>query len=292
MTKLFDGIKIGHYNDEHTGVSVILLENGCVCGVNVRGGAPGTKELALLSDDKANNRVDALTLCGGSAYGLEASFGVMEYLKNHGLGFPVLDKIVPIVPSAVIYDLNDKDYHYPTKEYGYLACENATDSLENGSIGAGKGATIGKVLGINNSQKSGICHYEVTLGDIKVIAILVVNAFGDVVKNGKIIAGANINGNFVDTENLLLNASETKLSNSNTTIGCILTNARLTKSQCNRVAKIAHNGLARSIYPVHTQFDGDTIFCLSTATKEVENPLLIEVASVKAVENAVWSLFN
>jgi len=285
------GFKVGHYNDEYTGVTVILSESGAIGGVDCRGGAPGTRETDLLKPEKMMDKVNAIVLSGGSAYGLEASCGVMEYLKNKGIGFKTTNKIVPIVSQAVIYDLNQKDYHYPTKEYGIKACENADNKLEFGNIGAGKGATVGKIRGMKNSCKSGIGAATIKVGGIVVTAIVCVNAFGDVIntETNEIIAGAKgKNGEFINTEDIMTKGDISKLLfGTNTTIGCILTNAKITKVQANKLASISHNGLARAIRPVHTDFDGDTMFCLSSGHMPVINFAMIQSATVQATEKAI-----
>lgn len=282
--KLPDGVKIGNVNDEYTGVTAIVFDKGCVCGCDVRGGAPGTRETALLSAEKANERVDAVLLCGGSAYGLEAACGAMKALYEEGKGVRVLDKIVPIVPAAVIYDLN-RGYHYPDAQMGYRAIKEAKSKVVGGKIGAGKGATVGKILGIEHCSESGLGIYKTTIDGVELVAVVVVNALGDVVKDGKIIAGAQINGKFIGTESLIDGSVDYR--GANTTIGCIITDAKLSKLQANKLASLAHNGLARTIYPVHTDFDGDALFCVSTGEKQVDF-VKLQVLAVKAVEQAIF----
>lgn len=280
-----DGVRIGNVNDEFTGVTAIVFDKGCVCGCDVRGGAPGTRETALLGNDKANDHVDAVMLCGGSAFGLIAPCGGMRALKEEGKGVSVLDKRVPIIPAAVIYDLNDKEYHYPTEEMGYKAVKDAKNIIESGKIGAGKGATVGKIMGIDCCSPSGLGIGRIKVGNAEVIAVMVVNAFGDVRLDGKIIAGARFNGGFIDTTEAIKNA-DIGGQGANTTIGCIITDAKLSKVQANRLASIAHNGLAKTIFPVHTDLDGDTVFCASVGDKEVDI-IRLQVACVEAVEAAV-----
>ena len=291
MRKLPEGFLIGHSNDEYTGVTVILSEKGAVCGVDVRGGAPGTHETDCLRNEKMMQQVNAVALCGGSAYGLGAVAGVMEYLKEQKIGYPVMDKIVPIVPGAVIYDLNDKDYHYPTAKFGYDAAKSAKpDDVRQGKIGVGKGATVGKILGLAGSCPSGLGIATVKAGDATVTAVVCVNALGDIIdaKSGAILAGAkDENGNFVGTEKFILDHSDlSPVSGANTTIGCILTDAKISKQQANKIASYAHNGLAKTISPVHTDFDGDTLFCLSSCLTETDF-LALQIAAEKAVEQAV-----
>lgn len=284
------GFKIGHYDDEYTGVTVILSESGATGGVDCRGGAPGTRETDLLHNEKMMQKVNAIVLSGGSAYGLASTCGVMEYLRQKGVGYKSLGKIVPIVCGAVLYDLNQKEYHYPTAEYGLKACQNASKTTVFGNIGAGKGATVGKIRGIKNACKSGIgAATEKVLG-VTVTAIVAVNAMGDIVDDeGKIIAGAKgKNGEFIDTEKCLAEGDVLKLAfGTNTTIGCILTDAKLDKVDVNRLASISHNGLARAIRPVHTMYDGDTMFCMASGKRPVANLAVLQSAVVHATERAI-----
>ena len=284
-----NGIRIGHAQNEYTGVTVILSERGCVAGVDVRGGAPGTRETDLLKNEKAADKINAVVLTGGSAYGLASSIGVMDYLKEKKAGYKVGSKVVPLVSSAVIYDLNDKEYHYPDDKMGYVACQNATGSPAFGQVGVGVGATVGKIRGIKYASKSGIGAYTVKCAGIIVTAVVAVNALGDVTdENGKIIAGAKGKDGFIDTEKAILDADVSKiLFGTNTTIGCIITNAKIDKVGANKIASIAHNGLARSIRPVHTDYDGDTIFCMSTGKVPVLNFAILQSAAVVAMENAI-----
>lgn len=284
------GFKIGHYDDEYTGVTVILSESGATGGVDCRGGAPGTRETDLLHNEKMMQKVNAIVLSGGSAYGLASTCGVMEYLRQKGVGYKSLGKIVPIVCGAVLYDLNQKEYHYPTAEYGLKACQNASKTTVFGNIGAGKGATVGKIRGIKNACKSGIgAATEKVLG-VTVTAIVAVNAMGDIVDDeGKIIAGAKgKNGEFIDTEKCLAEGDVLKLAfGTNTTIGCILTDAKLDKVDVNRLASISHNGLARAIRPVHTMYDGDTMFCMASGKRPVANLAVLQSAVVRATARAI-----
>jgi len=284
------GFKIGHYDDEFTGVSVILATDGAVGGVDCRGGAPGTRETDLLHNEKMMQKINAVVLSGGSAYGLASTVGVMEYLKEQGKGYRTMGKIVPIVCGAVLYDLNQKEYHYPTAEYGLKACQNAAKTLDFGNIGAGKGATVGKIRGLKNACKSGIGAATVKVLGVTVTAIVAVNAMGDVVdETGKIIAGAKgRNGEFIDTEKCLASGDAMKLLlGTNTTIGCVITDAKLSKVEANSIASISHNGLARAIRPVHTMYDGDTMFCMASGKRPVVNLAIIQSAAVEATRQAI-----
>ena len=287
------GIKIGHFNDDFTGVTVIMSEKGCVAGVDVRGGAPGTRETDLLRPEKAMEKINAVVLAGGSAYGLASTCGVMEYMRERGIGYKIGKKVVPIVCGAVIFDLNDGEYHYPTAEWGYKACENAQSKrLSFGQSGVGKGATVGKIRGIRHAQKSGLGAATVKAGGCVVTAIVAVNAMGDITDGkGNILAGALDNkGGHVGTERCLREGKWfTLLTGANTTIGCIMTNAKLSKVEANKLASIAHNAYAEHISPVHTDYDGDTIFTMNTGVRRPLNFLLLEIAAKEAMGRAIMN---
>ena len=290
-----NGLKVGQAENVNakTGVTVVLAENGAVC-VDVRGAAPGTRETDLLDPVNAMEKVQAVVLSGGSAFGLEAASGVMDWLEEKNIGFDVGVTKVPIVPSAVLFDLGYGDaFTRPDKAMGRQACENASDSiLLEGDHGAGCGATVGKLRGMEYCSNSGIGSWcEATENGIKVAALIAVNAFGDVYEDGKIIAGTkDDNGNFISTEDGVLQMAESlSFSGKNTTIGIIATNVKLTKAQAKKVAGMAHDGLARCIRPIHTTMDGDTLFCLST--EELEMPAapvdVVGILAAKATEKAV-----
>ena len=290
------GLKVGQAENPaaKTGVTVVIAENGAVCGVDVRGAAPGTRETDLLDPVNAMEKVQAVVLSGGSAFGLEAASGVMDWLEEKNIGFDVGFTKVPIVPAAVLFDLGYGDtFTRPDKAMGRQACENASDSvLMEGDYGAGCGATVGKLRGMDFCSNSGIGSWcEATENGIKVAALIAVNAFGDVYENGTIIAGTkDNNGSFISTEEGVLQmASSLSFSGQNTTIGIIATNVKLTKAQAKKVAGMAHDGLARCIRPIHTTMDGDTLFCLST--EEIELPAapvdVVGILAAKATEQAV-----
>ena len=288
--KIPAGFKIGHAQDDYTGVTAIICKRGAVAGFSCLGGAPASKEVELLRSEKMVQKVHAVALSGGSAYGLEASCGVMNYLRDNKIGFALNNKVIPIVPALSIFDLNDKDYHYPNIEMGYQACVNADKKLEFGNVGAGRGATAGKIRGIKNACKTGIGAATLTLAGINVTAIVVTNPLGDICnQQGEIIAGAKgKKGTFINTEKCLVNSEYLKiLLGTNTTIGCILTDAKLTKAQANKLAQVAHDGLARVIRPVHTDYDGDAFIVLSNNRKPILNTLPLHVGVVNAVEQAV-----
>ncbi|WP_061994561.1 P1 family peptidase [Clostridium sp. ATCC 25772] len=297
-------IKVGHCENHKggTGCTVVLCEEGATGGVAVRGGAPGTRETDLLNPTEMIEKIHAVVLSGGSAFGLDASCGVMEYLESKNIGFDVGVTKVPIVCSAVLFDLTIGDSKIrPDKKMGYEACvfsETNTRDL-NGNVGAGCGATIGKVLGPNFSMKSGLGSYAIQIGDLKIGAMVAVNAFGDVIdpSTGEILAGVldYKKLNFLNTEDVLIKEYENKNNrfNGNTTIGLIVTNAILSKSETNKIASIAHNGFAKTIYPVHTMYDGDTIFAMATnivkadvSTVGMLASKVMEKAVINAIENA------
>ena len=288
-----DGIRIGHAQDEYTGVTCILTDKA-VGGVSVRGGAPGTRETDMLRADKSQGFVDAVVLSGGSAYGLEAACGVADYLRDRGIGFSVGNKIVPLVAQAILFDLNDAEYRYPDKAMGYKAAADAKSVGVNfGRVGAGRGATVGKIMGAAGACAGGIGAATLKFGEVIVTAVIAVNAVGDVYEHrtGKIIAGAKTpDGRFLNAVECLTNGLFAAQAGANTTIGCVMTNAKLDKTQTNKLAAIAHDGLAMSIRPVHTDADGDTIFALSQGDKAADFNIVCALAAEAtafAVENSV-----
>ncbi|AOR22847.1 P1 family peptidase [Clostridium taeniosporum] len=292
-----NGIKLGHAQDKQggTGCSVVICENGATGGVDVRGGAPGTRETDLLNPMEMVDKIHAVVLSGGSAFGLDASSGVMEYLENKNIGFDVTVAKVPIVCQAVLFDLSFGNPNVrPDKSMGIRACLNAEEySYDiNGNIGAGFGATVGKFLGPDYAMKGGLGTYAIKVGDLEVGAIVAVNCLGDVInpKNLNIISGAyDRNKNkFLNTENLLLSTLEKPINpfKGNTTIGLIVTNANFTKAEANKVASMAHNGYARTIYPSHTMFDGDTIFTMAT-NKISADVTTVGMIAAKVMEKAI-----
>ena len=269
------GIKVGHFTrtERPTGCTVILTEAGAVAGVDVRGSAPGTIETDLLSPVNLVEQVNAVFLSGGSAFGLDVATGVRQYLFEKRIGYPTRAANVPIVPGAILYDLNvgDKPEIWPTADCGYRASQSASDGpVAEGNVGAGAGATIGKSGGGGGPMKGGMGTASITLADGLVVAALVaVNAVGDVVDpaTGKVVAGVrSADGKgLADSRKILRGGRPVDAQpGQNTTIGVVATNARLTKVQAAKVAQMAHDGLARAIYPAHTMGDGDTIFALAT----------------------------
>jgi L-aminopeptidase/D-esterase-like protein len=267
------GIRVGHATDLEaaTGCTVVLCEQGAVGGVEVRGFAPGTRETDLLHPLATVQEVHAVLLTGGSAFGLAAAEGVVRFLEERGVGFDAGVARVPIVPAAVIFDLalGRADVR-PTPEMGYAACQGATSGpVEEGTVGAGTGATVGKLYGMAGAMKGGVGSWAVRLpGGATVAALVVVNAVGDVLNpDGTVLAGARDpqTGRFIGSSLLLERGKAWPL---NTTVGVVATDARLDKVECNRLARIAHHGLSRAVHPSHTSFDGDTFFALATGTAQ------------------------
>jgi L-aminopeptidase/D-esterase-like protein len=294
------GVKVGHFTDKRrpTGCTVILFDKGAVAGVDVRGSAPGTRETDLLRPTNTVNRVNAILLSGGSAYGLDAATGVMRFLEERGEGYKVGPLVVPIVPAAILFDLGLGDSKIrPDAEAGYRACLDATNGpVIEGSAGAGAGATVGKLFGVKHAMKSGIGTASVQVGgtDIIVAAIVAVNAVGDVYNphDGRLLAGARNS----DGKSLINAMQQIKQgygvraqAGTNTTIGVVATNAAFTKTQATKIAQMAHDGYARAIRPVHTAFDGDAIFsaCTCTSSQRVEVSMIGAIAAEAMAEAIV-----
>lgn len=276
-----------------TGVTVILSPTGAVGGVSVRGKAPATRETDLLKSENSVEKVNAIVLSGGSAFGLEASSGVMEYLHEKGFGYDAGAYKVPIVSGASLFDLEYKAFAYPDKKMGYIACQNAVEIKEiSGNIGAGSGATVGKVMGMKFAGKGGLGVVTSKMGKLEMSAVVAVNAFGNVYKkdSNEFLSGCTLLGKNINIEESILKFSKLKSKFGNTTIGCIVTNAKLTKSQCNGLADSTHDAFARCIKPVHTAFDGDCIFAISSGEVEANFVVLQTLATelmCKAIEKAV-----
>jgi L-aminopeptidase/D-esterase-like protein len=290
------GIKIGNFQDLNgpTGCTVVICEEGASAGVDVRGGAPGTRETDLLNPVNLVDKIHAVTLAGGSAFGLDASGGVMKYLEEKNVGFDVKVTKVPIVCSAVLFDLAiGKHSIRPDKLMGYKACENAElNECKEGNVGAGTGATVGKVLGSEYSMKGGLGCYAIQVGELQVGACIAVNCFGDIIdpSTGQIIAGAlkEDKKTFADTEATMISRySEKKnLFSGNTTIGVVATNGKFTKSEMNKIASMSHNGYARTMRPAHSMVDGDTIFTMATGKIEADINV-VGLLAARVVEQAV-----
>lgn len=292
-------VLVGHWTDlpNATGCTVVLVPKGAVGGVEVRGSAPGSRETDLLRPTALIQQVHAVVLSGGSAFGLATADGVMRWLAERGIGFRIGQAVVPIVPAAILFDLNLGDPHKarPGAEEGYRACQSARSGpVEEGSVGAGTGATVGKALGMARAIKGGLGTASLRLGQGVVVAALVaVNAVGDVVEPGagRILAGPRREDgrSFHSTVDLLLRGETlARAPQSNTTIGVVATNARLTKAQANKLAVHAQDGLALAVRPCHTMRDGDCFFVLATgeSTETVDLDRL-GVAVTQVVAEAV-----
>ena len=306
--KQIPGFRIGNAQNLEggSGCTVVVCEKGAKAGVSVKGGGPATRETDLLDPQKMVQEIYGLCLSGGSAYGLDAASGVMRYLEEKNIGFDVGMGIVPIVPAACLFDLNIGDFKCrPDADMGYQACVDSEnwyctdfEPFTGGNIGAGTGATIGKFKGFSCLMKSGLGAYAIQSGELMIGAVVAVNALGDVfdVCTGKEIAGmlAEDGLSFESTSQAMWNSVhvEKNVFNGNTTIGFLITNADLTKEQCNKLADMAHDGYARAIRPVHLSVDGDTVFCLARGDVKVSPDALGDLGAyvmAKAINDAVRS---
>ena len=286
-----DGIRVGHATDSdaRTGCTVIICPEGATAGVDVRGAAPGTRETESIQPGRLVEKAHAILLTGGSAFGLDAAGGVVQYLEENDIGFPAGSVRVPIVPAAVVFDLHVGDAHVrPDKQMGYQACVDASDvPVVMGVVGAGTGATVGKAPGVMPSVGgvgSACRHLE---NGLIVAAITVVNALGNVVNpvTGEIVAGGKIDGSFVDITERLLDANI--VPGTNTTIGVVATNATLSVAEATRVAEMAHDGMARAIRPSHTMFDGDTLFTLATGVHTGSSVNSVGILAAEVVAESI-----
>ena len=276
-----------------TGCTVIICEQGAVAGVDVRGGSPGTRETDVLKPSSLNQSIHAIMLAGGSAFGLDAASGAMKFLENKGIGIDVKVAKVPIVCGAILFDLKCGDPKIrPDIQMGYEACQNAyIERPKEGNYGAGTGATIGKIKGPEYTMKGGLGIACYQIGDLKVGAIMAVNPVGDIFDQteNRLIAGVlNDDKNAIDsTEKLVLSRyNRNSFFDGNTIIGAVITNAKLDKAQANRLASVSHNGIALSVSPAHTVFDGDTIFTMASGKIDA-NLDAVAILAVRAVEQAI-----
>lgn len=295
------GVLVGHDTDRRrpTGVTVVLLPEGSTAGVDVRGAAPGTRETDLLDPVNTIDVADAIVLTGGSAYGLQAAGGVMRWLEQHGRGVAVGPVRVPIVPAAVLFDLLVGDPTVrPDADAGFRACDAAVAlaAARQGSVGAGAGATVGKLLGPDRAMRGGLGISVIAAGGVTMGAVVAVNAVGDVRDpgSGAILAGARRSAAGTDpvgTVSALLGGAPPGPGEAGaaTTIGVIVTDAALTKAQARRLAQVGHDGLARAIHPVHTPMDGDTLFAAGTGTGPTADPTLLSVLAAEVTAAAVVS---
>lgn len=288
------GIQVGHWTDLEaaTGCTVVLCPQGATAGVAVRGGAPGTRETDLLRPETLVQQVHAIVLSGGSAFGLAAADGVMRWLEEHGVGFDVGVTRVPIVPAAILFDLLIGRHDVrPDAEAGYAACEAATtDPVAEGNVGAGTGATVGKLAGPQFATKGGLGSACLALDDeLWVGALVVVNALGNVVNpdTGGVLAGARApEGGWLGSAAQSPGVVGEMPRIGNTTLAVVATNAALDQAQCTAVAGMAHNGIARAVRPSHTLLDGDTVFVLSVGDPEVD-VTIVGAAAAEAVAQAI-----
>jgi len=288
-----EGIRVGQESDQagRTGVTVVLCEEGGIVGACVRGAAPVTRETDLARPENTVQRMHAVCLCGGSAYGLDAAGGIMRALEEKGVGFDAGVGVVPIVGAAVLFDLSVGDPKArPDAAMGYRAAQNACCQVEQGQVGAGTGATCGKMLPGAIPHRGGIGTASIRLPSGAIVgAIVAVNALGDIYdpETGRLLAGGTLGGGMVGAVDALLASGRPRNAfGQNTTIGVLATNAKLDKAGANRLASVAHDGLALAIRPAHTVMDGDTLFALATGRVE-ENPALLQAAAVRAVYRAV-----
>ena len=290
------GILVGHWTDRRaaTGCTVVLCKKGAVAGVDVRGGAPGTREAALLRPEALVQQVHAVFLTGGSAFGLDVGSGIMRYLEESGIGFSYGGSVIPIVCGAVLFDLNIGRHDVrPNAESGYRACKAAKGGrVAQGSVGAGTGATVAKARTIARGLKGGIGTASERTGEVTVGALVAVNAFGEVVDphTGQIVAGVRgVGGRFESTVDLMREAGPfATLPLANTTIGVVATNATLTKTQATTIAQMAHDGMSRAIRPAHCPVDGDAVFALATCEVEGSaNAGIIGALAAEAVQRAI-----
>ncbi|MBR3685408.1 MAG: P1 family peptidase [Clostridia bacterium] len=291
---MLDKFKIGHYTDSEkgTGCTVILCEDGAVGGCSIRGSSPATRETDLLKTEKTVSSVNAVVLSGGSAFGLEAGSGVMDYLYEQGKGYNAGKYRVPIVVGASIYDLEYKDFGYPNKQAGYEAAKSAkSGNFERGVIGGASGATISKLLGMPTAIKTALGVQTYSINGLEIAVIMLVNALGDVIKDGEIIAGAlDPNGKPISIKKIFTMGGIDEPKCANTTIGCIITNAKLTKAQANLLSDLAHDGFALALSPSHTRFDGDAMFTLASGEVDVAFDTLgaiIPDLTARAIQSSV-----
>ena len=292
------GIRVGHWTDRRaaTGCTVVLPDKPAVAGGDVRGGAPGTRETDLLAPGRLVERVNAVVLAGGSAYGLAAAEGVMRFLAQRGRGYAIASGVVPIVPAAVLFDLGiGRADRWPTAEAGYRAAARASRRTAEGNVGAGTGATVAKVLGRERAVKAGLGMASERAHDGLIAgALAAVNAVGDIIdpSTGRTIAAPRrADGSFDDTTEILREgrAPAREAAGENTVLVVVATNAALTKEQANRLATVCHDGIARTVRPAHTQADGDTVFVLAMCDQPCDTAGYgsLEAIATRAVERAI-----
>lgn len=295
--KDMEGVSIGHAQDNEakTGVSVLYFPNGAQAGCDISGGGPASRETPLTHPMTADNPLNAVVLSGGSAYGLAASDGVMRCLEENGIGYNTGFALVPLVCQSCIYDLSyGMSNVRPDAAMGYEACQNALNGCDDsmGNVGAGTGASVGKLCGMKQASKAGLGIHAIQVGELKIAAVVSVNAFGDIFdpENGQKIAGLwdPTRKEFLDLEQVFLSAvtAPKDLFNANTTIGCIITNAKFDKAKLNKVAAMTRNAYARCINPVGTMADGDSIYACSVG-EVVSDVNLVGTLSAKVMQKAI-----
>ena len=295
--KEIEGVSIGHAQDENakTGVSVIYFKNGAQAGCDISGGGPASRETPLTDPMTADNPLNAVVLSGGSAFGLAASDGVMKYLEEQEIGYNTGYALVPLVCQSCIFDLGyGKSNVRPDAVLGYEACKNAFECCDDsmGNVGAGTGASVGKLMGMKQAQKAGLGIHAIQVGELQIAAVVVVNAFGDIFnpENGQKIAGLMdpTRSTFLDLEQMFLQfmSAPKDLFNSNTTIGCVITNAKFDKAKLNKIAAMTRNAYARCINPVGTMADGDSIYACSVG-EVVGDVNLVGTLSAKVMQKAI-----
>jgi L-aminopeptidase/D-esterase-like protein len=294
--EFLDDFKIGHVTDSEngTGVTVIIAENGATGGASILGASPATRETDLLRNGKTVQELNAVVLSGGSAFGLEAASGVTEWLFKRGFGYRAGKYRVPIVAGASLFDLEYKNFSYPKKDDGYRAASVAhSGNFARGDIGAGTGATVGKILGNARAMKGGLGTSLLNDdGGLQAAFIVAVNAVGDILDtDGAIIAGARIFGKFVNSKLIYDKIVPKTLKNTNTTIGCLITNAKLTRAEANEIAEAAHAGYAAVTSPDHTPFDGDAVFVMASGHVKGAADRL-KAWSPKLAAQAILSVFK
>jgi len=297
------GIAVGHHqlDERPTGCTVVLTGAGAVAGVEVRGGAPGTRETALLDPVNTVAEVHAIVLSGGSAFGLDTACGVVRYLAERGVGYQTRTVKVPIVPAAILYDLSvgGRPDVRPDAEAGYRAAAAASSGpVAEGNVGAGAGASIGKIAGMERAMKSGLGTAAIDVDGLIVAALVAVNSVGDTIdpSTGEVIAGVRTadGSGLADARRLLRRERVSPrgpiraAAGENTTLGIVATNARMTKAEITKVARVAHNGIARAVSPAHTLYDGDALFALATGTLDgPAEPFQIGALAAEMVADAI-----
>ncbi|MGH1365517.1 MAG: P1 family peptidase [Calditrichia bacterium] len=298
MVRLTDiqGILVGHAHDlkEETGCTAIVFPQGAVAGADIRGSAPGTREAAMLQPTFMIRRIHAIMLTGGSAFGLRTADGAMRWLAEQKIGFDAQGVCIPIVPAAVLFDMNEnRDSALPTEEMGYRACQKASKDYAEGKVGAGSGARVGKILGLANSMPGGLASTSTLLPNgTQVSALAVVNALGDVINpaNGQIIAGARHpeTNDFIDTyQHIVKTNFGQSASGTNTTLAVVATDAAFSKEEINKIAQIAQAGITRSTRPAHTMHDGDMVFAVSCGKKKADINVVGAIAATLVAEAIV-----